>query len=91
MSVLDQLLSQRPAYPYIGVEPEELIAALRALAEATEVREKRVMGFSRREEGRYLLVMTGAQLGGCMGGGEQVLLEKIGDEWKVVEVTGWCS
>ena len=91
MSVLDQLLVQRPSCPYIGVAPPDLIAALRVLGAATEVREKRVMGFSRRQDGRYLLVKTGEQLGGCAGGGEHVLLEKVGDERKVVEVSWWCS
>jgi len=82
---------QRPAFPYIGVEPGELIAALRVLDAATEVSDKRVTGFGRREDGRYLLFNTGEQLGGCMGGGENVLLEKVGGEWKVVEVSRWCS
>ena len=50
MSLLYQFVMQRPTFSYIGVEPGELMAALRVLDAASEVSEKRVMGFSRRED-----------------------------------------
>jgi hypothetical protein len=90
VSLIHAMLRRPEGPPHIGISLPELREALSLIEARSEIREKRIMSLSVRNNG-MILVKTGEQPGACSGGGYFVLLDRTSDGWHIAEWDQWCS
>lgn len=90
MSLIRSMLRQTEGPPHIGISLSDVQAALSFVEKLGQIRDKRIMSFSVRNNG-MVLVKTGEQSGACSGGGYIVLLERTPEGWRVEEWERWVS
>jgi hypothetical protein len=90
MSMIHRMLRRPEGPPHIGISLSDLYTALSLIETHTEIRDKRIMSLSVRNNG-MVLVKTGEQSGACSGGGYYVVLERTSDAWRILEWNQWCS
>ncbi len=91
MSRISDLQTKLKVLRCCGIAPDDLIAALRVIEQSSAVPDKRVLHCALKEDGNLLLIQTGEGMGGCMGGGCFILLEKNETGWGIAEIEGWRS
>jgi hypothetical protein len=84
------LIRQMEGPPHIGIPLSEVHAALSVIENVAQIRDKRIMSFSVRNNG-MVLVKTGEQSGACSGGGYIVLLKPTPEGWRIAEWDQWVS
>jgi len=90
VSLISSMLRRMEGPPHIGISLSEVQAALSLVEKLGQIRDKRIMSFSVRNNG-MVLVKTGEQSGACSAGGYIVLLARTSKGWSVAEWTQWCS